>query len=574
MAKMEDLGEVISTDVLIVGGGFAGLTAAVKAKESPVDVLLVDKQTIGWAGLATKIGGGIPALAPDNDPDEFAEYQVRHLGDYLNDQEALYLYCRETYGAANQLAEWGVNILKDAEGKIVTTKRHNNLFSNARIDIDMQLPLRARARKMGVKILNKVHVVELLKQDDRVVGAVGFNIINGRFYIIRATATILANGSCDYRVERLWSSACGDGIAMAYRAGTEMRNAEFANFYRMHSKDTDGYRLIGGPHPPLNLICNVEGENLFKKYAWESQSPTSMNIEGLAPKILLDMEREVNEGRGPLYINMALVKPNSYTVWGPDNPGGVYGPKNLVLRRRTEAKELKYYSERVEVTPAYIGVLSCIKVDHEMKTSLVGLWAIGNTSTEGSALAGAIFAPPGGIGLNGLPYAAVSALRAAPHAARFAAAASPPKVSDAEVKWLKDDVFAPIQRKRGLEPWDAIHAIQEVVVPVKYMVRRSKDRLDEALSKIKKVQESLPELWAKDTHYLGKCHEAKSMAVCAEMTFRAALMRTESRGCHFREDYPKRDDNNWLKWIIVKQKAGEMTLSTEPVPIDKYRFKP
>jgi succinate dehydrogenase / fumarate reductase flavoprotein subunit len=84
----------------------------------------------------------------------------------------------------------------------------------------------------------------------------------------------------------------------------------------------------------------------------------------------------------------------------------------------------------------------------------------------------------------------------------------------------------------------------------------------------------LPELWTKDGHGLAKCHVAKAVALCAEMNFRAALMRTESRGWHFREDYLKRDDKNWLKWIILKQEGEKMVLSTEPVPIDKYKFKP
>jgi succinate dehydrogenase/fumarate reductase flavoprotein subunit len=114
----------------------------------------------------------------------------------------------------------------------------------------------------------------------------------------------------------------------------------------------------------------------------------------------------------------------------------------------------------------------------------------------------------------------------------------------------------------------------DVVCPIKYNLRRSKDRLEEAISKIKEVQQKLPELCAKDTHYLGKCHEARSMAVCAEMTFRSALMRTESRGMHLRDEYPKQDDKNWLKWVIAKQEAGKMVLSTEPVPIDKYKIKP
>ncbi len=79
---------------------------------------------------------------------------------------------------------------------------------------------------------------------------------------------------------------------------------------------------------------------------------------------------------------------------------------------------------------------------------------------------------------------------------------------------------------------------------------------------------------AKDGHGLGKCHEARAMAVCAEMNFRAALMRTESRGWHYREDYPGRDDPNWLKWVILKTKDGEMAVSTEPMPMDRYKVKP
>ena len=98
--------------------------------------------------------------------------------------------------------------------------------------------------------------------------------------------------------------------------------------------------------------------------------------------------------------------------------------------------------------------------------------------------------------------------------------------------------------------------------------------MEEALSKLDELKQKLPDLFAKDGHTLFQCHEAKAMALCAEMTYRAALMREESRGWHFREDFPKRDDENWLKWTIVKQDKEEMSVSTEPIPIDKYPYKP
>jgi succinate dehydrogenase/fumarate reductase flavoprotein subunit len=84
----------------------------------------------------------------------------------------------------------------------------------------------------------------------------------------------------------------------------------------------------------------------------------------------------------------------------------------------------------------------------------------------------------------------------------------------------------------------------------------------------------MPDLQAKDTHYLSKCHEVRSMVLCAELTYRAALMREESRGFHFREDFPKTDDKTWLKWIILKQDNGKVKLSTQLVPIERYKIKP
>jgi succinate dehydrogenase/fumarate reductase flavoprotein subunit len=209
-----------------------------------------------------------------------------------------------------------------------------------------------------------------------------------------------------------------------------------------------------------------------------------------------------------------------------------------------------------------------------MKTSLDGLFAIGDTSYAGSALAGAVPSPPGVSPGCGLLNAVISARWGGPPAARFARKAVSPEVSYDEVKRLKEEILAPLKRNKGLLPADAISAIQDVASPIKYNLRRSKDRLEEAISKIKEVQERLGDLCAKDGHGLGKCHEARAMAVCAEITFRSALMRTESRGMHFREDYPKRDDKNWLKWVIAKQEAGEMVLSTEPVLIEKFKIKP
>ena len=130
-----------------------------------------------------------------------------------------------------------------------------------------------------------------------------------------------------------------------------------------------------------------------------------------------------------------------------------------------------------------------------------------------------------------------------------------------------------MQSKNGSSPLEIISVLQDYTATMKYMLRRSKERLEKAISNVVGMKDKLSNLQAKDLHYLSKCHEVQSMALCAELTHRSALRRAESRGFHFREDFPERDDKNWLKWVIAKQDGGKMKLSTQPIPIGKYKIK-
>jgi succinate dehydrogenase/fumarate reductase flavoprotein subunit len=103
---------------------------------------------------------------------------------------------------------------------------------------------------------------------------------------------------------------------------------------------------------------------------------------------------------------------------------------------------------------------------------------------------------------------------------------------------------------------------------------REAGRLKNALKIIEGAKQNLPKVSAADFHELMRYHQAESMALAAEFTTKAALMREESRGQHYREDFPNRDDNNWLKWIVIQERDGVPKLSTEPVPIEKYKVKP
>jgi succinate dehydrogenase / fumarate reductase flavoprotein subunit len=563
MATLEDLGEVVSTDILIIGGGIGGLVTAVKAKEENPDaeVLIVEKQTTGWAGKSTKIGGILAFLGPGNDADKFMDFQVRTSGFFLNDQVLLKKYVESTYKAIQEFDEWGVKLAKTPDGQMVITPAFwAPQWSTTYIDIDLMLPISKKARKMGVKFLNKIHVVDLLKKTNKTIGAAGFDTITGKFYIFRAKTTVLANGSCGYKVRRFWIAGTGDGIAAAYRAGAEMRNAEYGNLYG-HTvwQDTDS-GMVG-----YQFLINTLGENMLKKYL-PNEGPTGVF---LPVELAIGLEKEVAEGRGPIYFAPP-----------PGNPPYVMHtdlPKLNDWQKLTAEKEKKYGlppNIRREIGVPLHGETSCIKVDHEMRTSLEGLWAIGDTSYAGSAVAGAVASPPGITPGSGIMYAVISAGWAGPSAARYVKSADLGNISLAETKALKEKVLAPLQIGGNLLPEDAISSLQDVMAPMKYNLRRSKERLNEALIRLDELKEKISGLQAKDTHYLSKCHEIKSMLLCAELTYRAALMREESRGFHFREDYPKADDKNWLKWIILKQDNSKVKLFKQSIPIDKYMIKP
>ena len=324
----------------------------------------------------------------------------------MNDQELLSKYIEDTYKAIEQFAEWGDKLARTPDGKMVSFPAMlAPEYSSTFIDIDMMLPMRARAKKMGTKILNKIHVVDLLKQDNRVVGAVGFDIVNGRFHIFKAKATVLANGSCGYKVRRFWSAGTGDGVAAAYRAGAEMRNAEYGNLYGHTVYQETDSGMVGS-----DFLVNALGENLSQKYMPDS-GPTGVF---LPVKLAIGLEKEVAEGRGPIYF-----EPPSRCLRSRSDPGL---PKLGEWKKLMEAKEKKYGLSpdmKHEIAVPLHGETSCIKVDHEMKTSLEGLWAIGDTSYAGSAVAGAVASPPGVCPGSGIMYAVISAGWAAPSAARY-----------------------------------------------------------------------------------------------------------------------------------------------------------
>jgi succinate dehydrogenase / fumarate reductase flavoprotein subunit len=561
--SIDRLGEVIETDVLVIGGGISGLLAGVKARETVDNVLVVDKGGIGWAGQVP-LSGGDCALVRREDAEEYFKWLVE-VGTYLNNQDWTRTFAYDMYGCIREAANMGLPFWM-AEGELVSVPFHKKYKATHFSPAKLMVKLKQAATKKGVRTLDKIFISDLIKKDSRVIGAIGFGLVDGKTYIINARATVIANGSCRYYAQRHFSVNTGEGVAMAYRAGAHLMNAEFSNTY------TFGFKGDIRRRTPLYLFFeNVSGERFVERYYPEVKGGIKAGQEFLDFYRIADaMTREVDAGRGPIYIDFRKltdeersVALQSETLPARFQPAG----RGDLLKAIREKLGLDPDRERIEVELQFVGGQGPIKIDLDCKTTVDGLWAVGDASSLGSGFTGA--RASGTFGGFSIAFATVSGLRGGQSAGRCAAESEPSEVDFGEVKRLKDRMLAPHGRHGDIDVNDVIYQIHEAMIPVKYNLHRENGRLREALSKIDAAQNSLEWVGAEDFHELSRYHQAQSMALSAGWTLSAALMRQETRGTQHREDYPDRDDKNWLKWIVIKEEEGKPRFFTEPVPLPK-----
>jgi succinate dehydrogenase/fumarate reductase flavoprotein subunit len=227
-----------------------------------------------------------------------------------------------------------------------------------------------------------------------------------------------------------------------------------------------------------------------------------------------------------------------------------------------------------EVFPGFVGELSPVKVDRLMATTVPGLFAVGNTATSGCAMAGAVPASPGRVRGKALTSSTWMGIRAGIAVSDYVGGVplGDPDLGPAAAH--KEQIFAPHGRERGIQPMELVRRVQDAIAPVGYSLYKKKERLQEALDLVLEAKERIHDLAAEDPHHLAAASEARAMVLCAEMFYRASLVREESRGWHLREDFPERDDTAWLKWVLLQEKSGEMLVSTEDVPVDNYPMQP
>ncbi len=510
---------VTETDVLVIGGGIAGFFAAIKAKEKGADVILVDKGYAGKSGQ-TPFAGSYCVFNPGwgDDLDAWM-HQINTVGEYVNNREWTEIGFLDSYARYQDLVSYGVEFGKTRDGRLERRAMRElgsceSLFLEPRVFAEL---LRKQAKKRGVKILDRTMVTELLQQDGKVVGAIGLPAESYDLIVFKAKATVMCAGAGGFKPAG-WPihALTADADAMAYRAGAEITGKEFADTHATHAANPAylGFAKRRG-RPPRGKRVNAEGDEV-KRFG----------------TLFLGLEFEAHAGRAPI-------------TFEPAEPGV---EKRVMIGGASSGMSV-HKAEGVWPVDLHCG------------TSVPGLYAAGDSL--GTMQSGAIYATIG-LALSG---SSVSGARAGWAAAEYALQTEKTSTDEDLLVSLEKSILAPTERKGGFSPRWVTQQLQNVMMPYYVMYIKHGDRMQAVLTMVEFFRDHLvPKLTAQDPHELRLAHETRNMVLNAEMRLRSSLVRTESRGCHYREDYPQRDDPNWLAWVLLKEEQGEMKVIKKPVP--------
>jgi succinate dehydrogenase / fumarate reductase flavoprotein subunit len=564
MALPADI-EVIDANVLVIGGGFGGVWAALRAAELTDKVVLVEKAYVSRSGASTMSGGVTSCPQDDDDLDAWAkEFILR--GGFTSDQDWTRQLVAGHRERIKDLIRWGVPIVRDDKGQIkrfisrgMTVARC--MQYNPRKAME---ELRRQIEAKGVRIIDRVFVTELLTADAQwptkagVIGAMGFNVRDGKVTVFRAKRTVMATGMIGMKtgMHRV-DNDTGDGAAMAYRAGARLVDLEFVNGGTF-SIGMKKYKLssynVAVAHGAW--LINAKGERFMEKYDNVRYEKSEL------PFVIAAFAKEIMDGRGPCYLDLRKCD-DSY--WDDIKKLGRGG---LILLSG-DIPDPKVHPMLIEPT---FGIWTSdgrggIHVNLQCHTNIPGLLAAGAVAKNQAI---------GTHGSAGAPtaWAMVSGWHAGDNAGRESLGAAVPALPEPEILAIRERLFEPLKRNEGRLP-DSLHdqlaefecaLIDNIVMSGKGLTKRVA-AIDAALDAIKKGR-------AADLHDLVKLHEAENIAQCTRLIYSACLDRTESREQFYRDDFPYTDDEKWLCWHGVTLTDRGMTFDRTPLPFDRWEFKP
>jgi succinate dehydrogenase / fumarate reductase flavoprotein subunit len=568
-------------EVIVVGAGGAGLTAALYAAREGADVAVVSKlyPTRSHTGAAQ---GGIGAALGNVEEDhwEWHMFDTVKGGDYLTDQDAAEVFAKEVIEAVIELEHMGLPFDRLPNGKIAQRRFgghtkdwgkapvHRAAHAADRTGHMILQTLYQQCVKHNITFYNEFHVTDVILEDGVAKGLVAYELATGELYLFEAKAIVIASGGFG-RIYKITSNAytlTGDLQAILYRKGLPLEDMEFYQFhptglYPLGILLTEGARGEGG------ILRNALGERFMERYA-----PT---IKDLAPRDMVSraMYLEVREGRGcgpkkdHVLLDLTHLPPEVIEKKLPDI--------TEFSRIYLGVDPLK---EPVPVMPTAHYAMGGIPttlwgqvIQDENNTVVPGLYAAGEAACV--SLHGA-----NRLGTNSLGDLVVFGRRAGIHAARFAKDADYHELTEAHLGPSRERIER-IKNSKGKERVAALRAELQQSMMDNASVFRTGELLSKQVEVLKELMDRYKNIAIDDKGeaYNTELVEALELGYLLEVSealVHSALNRTESRGAHAREDYPERDDRNWLKHTLAyKVEDGKVAFRYKPVVLGRFEPK-
>jgi len=582
-------------DVLVIGAGGAGLRAAIEASAAGVRVGVVCKSLLGKAHTVMAEGGIAAALANVDDRDSWRVHFADTMrgGQYVNNWRMAQLHAQEAPARVRELEAWGALFDRTPDGRILQRNFGGHAYPRLvhvgdRTGLEMIRTLQDHGVHQGIDVHMECTVIRLLKDGERIAGALAYERERGRFRLFRAGAVILATGGVGraYRITSNSWEYTGDGHALAYAAGADLIDMEFLQFHPTGMvwppsvqgilvteavrgeggvlRNKDGRRFMFADIPPLYKNQTADNEDEGWRYTQGDKSarrpPELLTRDHVARCIV----RETKEGRGSphggVFLDIAWIReklPRAEAHIKNKLPGMYHQFKQLAGVDITK--------EPMEVGPTTHYMMGGVRVDAETQMSTVpGLFAAGECA---AGLHGA-----NRLGGNSLSDLLVFGQRAGKFAAQFAKQHRAGPVDRGEVDAAARAALAPFERRADQDggPFQLQAELQDVMQDLVGIVRREEE-MRRALDRIVELKRRAARTTVVgNREYNPGWHTALDLdclLTVSEAITRAALDRKESRGAHFRDDYPKKDDAaGRVTTVIRKGSGGEMQVAREPLP--------
>jgi succinate dehydrogenase / fumarate reductase flavoprotein subunit len=547
-------------DVLIIGAGLAGMRAAIAAQLEGADVAIISKVHPVRSHSNAAQGGINAALGEDDSWEEHAFDTVKG-SDYLGDQDAIEILCQEAGPALIELERMGVIFHRDETGRLGS--RSFGGASKARTyfvgDITGQAILHVMYEqliKYGLRVYEEWFVTDLIMEDGVCKGAVAIEIRTGQISTIAAKTTILATGGLGRMYEPSTNAliCTGDGISLAYRAGAAIIDMEMVQFHPTTLKGS-GVLITEGARSEGGYLLNKDGERFMQRYAPNMMELASRDVVSRAE------QTEINEGRGVdgcVLLDLRHLGEDRIRerLWQIREIGIDFAGVDLV-------------KEPIPVKPGVHYIMGGVKTDNDGLTNIPGLYAAGEAACV--SVHGA-----NRLGANSLLDTIVFGRRSGVHAAISAREGRFDPPSEAHARDTEARLQKIIDRPLNGDRTAKIRLDMGNMMSEKVQVFRTEAQLKEAVEDLKVIRqrwervgvESKGRVFNTDLLFM---LELGYMIDCAEMTAVSAVERKESRGAHYRTDYPQRDDANWLKHIACTYTPEGPRLSSMPVTITRWQ---